>query len=118
MEAQMFDPAADEPFSSVVDPVADPHVNGEYLRRNPTWHVEYSPWKAETIHRLLQKRRLSPRTICEVGCGAGEVLRQLQLKMPADCRFWGYDIAPAAVDLAKGRENDRLRFQLADFAAM
>jgi Methyltransferase domain len=102
-------------FSSVADPVADPHINGEYFKKNPTWHVEYSPWKAQNIHSLLNRRQLHPQTICEVGCGAGEVLRQLQLKMNPRCTFSGYDVAPPAIEMAKTRENDRLQFALVDF---
>jgi hypothetical protein len=103
---------------SVVDPAADPHINGEYFKKNPTWHVEYSPWKAANIYEFIERRGLHPRTICEVGCGAGEVLRQLQLKMDADCSFSGYDIAPPAIEMAKARENERLQFHLADFGAV
>ena len=105
-------------FSSVADPGLDPHLNGEYLRHNPTWHVEYGPWKANSVRRLLQQKHLQPETICEVGCGAGEVLRQLQLQMAPNCRFWGYDVAPAAIELARPRSNDRLRFDVLDFTAV
>jgi hypothetical protein len=38
-------------FSSVADPATDPHLTGEYLKNNPTWHVEYSPPKAANILR-------------------------------------------------------------------
>lgn len=111
----MYQSKPNLPQSSVANAATDPHINGEYLKRNPNWHIEYSPWKAETIYRCLQKNRVEPRTICEVGCGAGEVLRRLQSKMPADRQFWGYDIAPAAIGMAKERENDNLHFALADF---
>ena len=104
-------------FSSVADPRLDPHLNGEYLRHNPTWHVEYGPSKAANIHRFLQQMRLQPQTICEVGCGAGEVLRQLQLRMDPSCRFWGCDVAPAAIEMARQRANDRLDFEVLDFTA-
>jgi cyclopropane fatty-acyl-phospholipid synthase-like methyltransferase len=63
---------------------------------------------------MLSRNNLSPRTICEAGCGAGEVLRQLQLQMGADHEFWGYDISPQAIEFSKPRENDKLRFKLAD----
>lgn len=105
-------------FSSIADAASDQHVNGEYFKKNPTWHVEYSPWKADNIHRLLTRRQILPQTVCEVGCGAGEVLRQLQLKMDPNCTFAGYDIAPPAIEMAKKRENQRLRFSLADFGEM
>jgi Methyltransferase domain len=104
-----------ESFTSVANPETDAHVNGDYLKKNPTWHVEYSPWKAGNILQLLHQRNLKPHTICEVGCGAGEVLRQLQMKMDPRCEFWGYDIAPAAIEMAKQRENSSLRFDLVDF---
>ena len=105
-------------FVSVNDPVADQHLNGEYFKKHPTWHVEYSPWKAQNIYNFLQNKALDPRTICEVGCGAGEVLRQLQLRMNPECRFRGFDVAPPAIDLAKSRENERLKFEVADFGAI
>src|SRR4051812_12438948 len=101
-------------FSSVADPATDPHLTGEYLKNNPTWHVEYSPPKAANILRMMEKNRLHPKTVCEVGCGAGEVLRLLQLKMDGQCRFWGYDVAPDAIALARTRENERLTFETAD----
>jgi hypothetical protein len=93
---------------------ADIYKNGEYLERNPTWHVEESDFKAKYILRLLRRNKLAPKTICEAGCGAGEVLKQLQSSMNAECEFWGYDISPQALGLSESRANDRLHFQLAD----
>jgi len=110
--------AVDLQPSSVVDPINDPHVNGEYLKQNPSWHVEYSPSKAAAILRMLARHRIEPHTVAEVGCGAGEVLRQLQMKMPPDRTFWGFDIAQAAIDLARQRENERLQFFLSDLIAV
>jgi len=105
-------------FASVADPLTDPHLNGEYFRNNPTWHVEFSPWKAAGICQFLEQRAVHPRTVSEVGCGAGEVLRQMQLKMDPSCRFWGYDVAPPAIEMATERQNERLQFELADFVAI
>jgi SAM-dependent methyltransferase len=90
------------------------YTSGAYQEKNPTWHVEESPWKTRQILRILAKQHLTPKTICEVGCGAGETLKQLQQQMSSDCRFWGYDISPQALELAKTRANDRLQFKLAD----
>ncbi|HEU0002891.1 MAG TPA: class I SAM-dependent methyltransferase [Ktedonobacteraceae bacterium] len=90
------------------------YTSGRYLQLNPTWHVEESSWKAKHVYRMLARNRLAPTTICEVGCGAGEVLRQLQMRMPENCMFWGYDISPQAIALAEGRANERLQFVLAD----
>jgi cyclopropane fatty-acyl-phospholipid synthase-like methyltransferase len=90
------------------------YMNGAYLDKNPLWHTDESPFKVNQILRMLQKNRLQPRTICEVGCGAGEVLRLLQQKMDRACRFWGYDISPQAMGLCKSRTNEGLQFKLAD----
>jgi len=89
-------------------------LNGEYLRRVPQWHADDSPWKAKGILRMLQLHHLSPRSIAEVGCGTGEVLRQLQIQMDPGCIFCGYDIAPQAIELSRSRENDRLHCRLGD----
>lgn len=92
----------------------DLYTSGEYLEKNPTWHVEESPFKAKYILNLLRQNGLSPRTIGEVGCGQGEVLKQLQDRMGPDRTFWGYDISPVAHELSKPRENNRLHFKLGD----
>jgi Methyltransferase domain len=90
------------------------YTSGEYLEKNPTWHVEESPWKASQIMRMLAQNSFAPETVCEVGCGAGEVLKQLQGKMDSTCSFWGYEISPQAIELTKSRANERLKFKLAD----
>lgn len=90
------------------------YTSGEYLKLNPEWHVEESSWKAKHILRILRKNSLSPKFICEVGCGAGEVLKQLQDRLDSSCRFVGYDISPDALELCRPRANERLEFRLAD----
>ena len=90
------------------------YEDGRYLEKNPLWHVEESPWKAKQILRLMKRNSLAPRAIGEVGCGVGEVLKQLQENMPADCMFYGYEISPQAFELCKSRANERLRFKLMD----
>src|SRR5205823_13237221 len=90
------------------------YLDGEYQLKNPAWHVEESAWKAWQILRILRRNRVSPATVCEVGCGAGEVLTQLQQRLSGEPTFWGYDISPQAMELAKRRANERLRFRLGD----
>ena len=92
------------------------YTSGVYLEKNPTWHVEESPWKAREILRILSRNHLTPSTICEVGCGAGEILKQLQEQMDSNCTFSGYEISPQAFALAKQRENEKLHFELRDIA--
>ncbi len=92
----------------------DAYKNGEYLEKNPGWHIEESPWKVKQILRMLNKQNLTPQTICEVGCGAGEVLKGLQTQLPTESVLWGYDISPQAIAFCTPKANERLHFKLAD----
>lgn len=91
------------------------YLDGEYIENNPLYHIGDSPWKAQQILNLLNKHNLQPvASVCEVGCGAGEILRQLQSLMPAETIFYGYEISPQAVALCKRQENERLSFYCED----
>ncbi|MBV9999243.1 MAG: class I SAM-dependent methyltransferase [Verrucomicrobia bacterium] len=90
------------------------YTTGTYLEQNPLWHTEESRWKAEHIMRMLDRQKIVPDTICEVGCGAGEVLKQLQQTLVNRCDLLGCDISPQAIALCKARANERLHFLLGD----
>jgi SAM-dependent methyltransferase len=98
-------------------PFVDIYTDGSYLEKNPTWHVEESPFKAKYIAELLRRNVLPIKSVCEAGCGVGEVLRLLQMEMPAETEFTGFDIAPRAHELSKSRQNAHLHFKLADITA-
>jgi SAM-dependent methyltransferase len=90
------------------------YTEGDYFQNNPTWHIEDSPWKAKQVLKLIKMNNIAPKTICEIGCGAGEILHQLQLNMPRECNFYGYEISPQAFAMCKNRANDKLHFKLKD----
>lgn len=90
------------------------YQTGEYVQKNPTYHVEDSAWKAAEILKLIERNQLQPRSVCEVGCGAGEILKQLQLSLSPEAEFFGYEISPQAFALCRERENERLHFFFAD----
>jgi len=90
-------------------------VDGTYMEQVKGWHAGDSPWKASQILRMIDKHRLNPKTIHDVGCGVGEVLVELQRKMPGDVTFRGYDISPQAASIAREKGNDRLEFLNEDF---
>jgi 2-polyprenyl-3-methyl-5-hydroxy-6-metoxy-1,4-benzoquinol methylase len=90
------------------------YTNGEYFKKNVGYHVDDSPWKAQQILKMIKKTNLQALSICEIGCGAGEILRQLQLHMPEEIRFYGYDISQQAIELCKERANSRLSFYCDD----
>lgn len=92
------------------------YQTGEYLEKNPSWHVEDSPWKAGQILRMLERNGIRPSSICDVGCGAGAVLEHLQKACSPTVDFYGYEISPQAFQLCQSRANERLHFALGDIA--
>ncbi|MDR0551880.1 MAG: class I SAM-dependent methyltransferase [Spirochaetaceae bacterium] len=93
--------------------------NSEYLKKNPTWHREYSAWKVKKIYDILEKNRLiydaergdgRCRTFADVGCGAGGILSLLAEKLPANYLFEGYDISEDAISFCETLKHEKLRF--------
>jgi cyclopropane fatty-acyl-phospholipid synthase-like methyltransferase len=93
------------------------YQSGEYVEKNPTYHVEDSPWKAQQILKLMRRHQLEARTVCEIGCGAGEILRQLQTHLPLTTEFYGYEISPQGFALCAERAGERLQFFREDLLA-
>jgi 2-polyprenyl-3-methyl-5-hydroxy-6-metoxy-1,4-benzoquinol methylase len=91
----------------------DRYNNGDYLQYNLTWSVETSAWKAEKIYGILNKNNIKVKNICELGCGAGEILNQLSLRI-SDGVFCGYEISRHAFELCKTREKENLKFEFGD----
>jgi len=54
---------------------AQMNYDGTYLAHNPTWDIEDSPLKASWVAYMISRNNPALKTICEVGCGAGEILR-------------------------------------------
>jgi trans-aconitate methyltransferase len=96
---------------------ADTYTDGSYLRQHPTWDVEHSPWKAAQVAKAIARLKIKPKTIADVGCGGGEVLRELQRSFPSDVEFVGYDIAKDAIEIARRIENPKLRFEIGNLGA-
>ena len=96
----------------------DLYTTNEYLRRNPTYHVEDAPWKASHVLSMLARHGLAPETVCEIGCGAGQVLVELHDRMPPTVHFHGYDVSAAAIDLCRDKANQRLAFTCGDVSAI
>jgi hypothetical protein len=90
------------------------YKDGRYLELNPTWHVEDSPWKAKQVFEMIRRNDLQPNSICEIGCGAGEILNQLHFLLSGPVSFTGYEVSPQAFHLSKAKEKERLHFHLGD----
>jgi 2-polyprenyl-3-methyl-5-hydroxy-6-metoxy-1,4-benzoquinol methylase len=93
----------------------DMYTDGSYYQLNPSWHIEDSAWKAQKIVRMIEKNHVNPSSVCEIGCGAGEILRQLSRQaLLSGAAFYGYEISPQAYGMCKQLESERLRFFLED----
>lgn len=88
------------------------YTQGEYFEKHPSWHIEDSSWKVKQLMKIIKRNHLQPTSICEVGCGAGEILNQLYSQMPKQVRFYGYEISPQAFELCQERKKERLQFYL------
>jgi hypothetical protein len=89
------------------------YEDGSYLKNNPSWHVEDSPWKVEQIIKIIERNNLKPKTICEIGCGAGGILSRLSERY-IDINFIGYEISSHAFKLCAKRSRINLTFKLAN----
>jgi len=89
--------------------------SGDYLDKHPDWHASDSPFKAKNIAKIIERNSLLPKTISEVGCGAGEILVNLHNHLPKDTIFSGYEISPQAYNICKSKERERLNFYCSDF---
>jgi cyclopropane fatty-acyl-phospholipid synthase-like methyltransferase len=90
------------------------YVDGTYLEKNPTWHEEDEPWKASQVLRIIKKNNLTPSTICEIGCGAGEILNSLRTNFSDNTTFYGYEISPQAFEICEKKNDKNLHFYLKD----
>ena len=90
---------------------SDVYKDGTYLKNNPEWHAEDSEWKAAQIIKMLKMHNITNlKTICEVGCGAGRILKELSEKYDNNCCYEGYDISSQAISLCENIASDNLKF--------
>jgi len=98
------------------DPIAARYRGADYLRKNPSWDSEDSPWKAGKVRDLLAAHGLQPGSIVDVGCGAGFVLAEMKHAYPA-ARLSGYDIAPDAERFWASHRASGIELAVGDFTA-
>jgi SAM-dependent methyltransferase len=90
------------------------YSSGEYLINHPDWDSKDSLWKAKYTKGAIEKNGLHPKTVCEIGCGAGEILKHLKRQIPENIKYCGYDISPQAHKLCL-KNPEGIEFRLADF---
>jgi SAM-dependent methyltransferase len=104
-------PKAHEPYVMTANTI---YGDGTYLQQNPGWHQEDSAWKAMHVQKMLGKHRITPKSVCEVGCGAGAILDHLASTYGESVCFTGYDISPQAIEICRPKERSNLHFRCED----
>jgi SAM-dependent methyltransferase len=92
------------------------YEDGTYLQKTGgTWHAEDSPFKARSIAKMLARHPDIPvSSVCEIGCGAGAIIGELQKTLANSVVFTGYEISPQAHAMSGRFANERCRFVLGD----
>jgi len=98
--------------------MAEIYTDGEYLKRTKTWHSEDSPWKAQQIATIVAKCGIRPKSLVEIGCGAGKILEELvQYLLFGSVHMKGYDISPQAIEICKQAGAKNIEFVCGDLLA-
>ncbi len=88
------------------------YTEGDYLKGNPCWHAERSPWKAMHVSKGLSIAQIQPASVCDIGCGTGLALAELKRRVSTVKKAVGYEpssdapIHPEAKDLIEYRRED------------
>jgi len=92
------------------------YIDASYLNENPDWDREDAPWKAKMVKELIEKHQIMPSSICEIGCGSGDILACL-IKYYSEVELTGYDVSPQLENFWKEhKDNSRnLNFCVGDF---
>jgi hypothetical protein len=92
------------------------YLDGTYLIHNPNWDREDAAWKANLVTTMLSDHNIQPNSICEVGCGSGDILRCLRTRFPKIGLF-GYDISPHLSEFWNDSKNVDfpIKFTLGNF---
>ena len=92
----------------------DIYSDSTYLLNNPTWDEEDSHWKSKQINLILKKNKIDPFKICEIGCGFGEILINLEKELGKNKLFFGYEISKQAFSICSKKKKDNINFFLKD----
>lgn len=93
----------------------DIYNNQTYLNENPLWHQEDSFFKANHIQDILVSNKIDSSSVCEIGCGSGEILVQLKKLNPSkNTQYVGFDISKDAIAIAQKKQESGIVFELKD----
>jgi hypothetical protein len=92
----------------------DIYNNGTYFANNPSWHEQDSSWKAMQVYKIIESNNLQFSNMCEIGCGAGEIINQLFSKYKEKIEMCGYEISQQAFNICQKKSKPGLEFKLSD----
>src|SRR5688572_30915305 len=84
------------------------YLDGTQLSNDPDWYEANAQWKADQVGRILARHRITPASVCDVGCGTGGVLDALGRTLPSGTKLVGYEISPDAIALAPADRRERV----------
>jgi SAM-dependent methyltransferase len=92
------------------------YLDGSYdASTGGTWHLEDAPFKARQIMRMLDRHpEAQLRSVCDIGCGCGGVLSELDAGLDPATRLVGYEVSPQAYALSQRIRTERCEFVLGD----
>ena len=91
------------------DKVASIYKDGTYAAANPGCGEENTIWKAGQILRMINQAGLKPQTVCEIGCGSGGILVEMQRHLPA-VQFTGVEPMPEAFKNCSAKTREGVSF--------
>ena len=94
--------------------IVDRYRDGRYLSANPTWHAEDSAFKASQVKQAIERSGITPRSIVEVGCGAGGIVAELARTYPS-VPCVGYEVSEDAHRLCAQHRASNLKYVLGNF---
>ncbi len=97
-------------------PVCKIYTNGSYaIATGGTWHEEDSAFKSRQVRRMLGRHpEVTANSICDIGCGTGGVLAELDRSLDFAVRFTGYEGSPQAHSINGRNCSPRCEFTLGD----
>ena len=80
-----------------------------YLLNNPTWDEEDTHWKSKQINLILKKNKIDPFKICEIGCGSGGILINLEKELGNNKLFFCYEVSRHAFSICSKKKKDNIK---------
>jgi 2-polyprenyl-3-methyl-5-hydroxy-6-metoxy-1,4-benzoquinol methylase len=86
------------------------YIDGSYLQATGGWHSEDAAWKVDHIMSVIGEIAPGLKSIGDIGCGSGDILAQLAVRVPTANLLEGWELAPEAYALTKRHTLSQISF--------